>query len=130
MTSTNNNLPITDTVSFLPSDTAMNSAIDSAKAHFNEFEKAISTLDPSDSVFRLKVRLPTPDGGGEHLWMTEIYKKGDNYFGVLSNRPALITSIALGDTLEIQKNQITDWTFKRSGRRIGGYTVQMVRSRL
>lgn len=79
-------------------------------------------------IFNLKQRFETIDGS-EHIWVGAIYVKDGNYYGFLANQPDKIQGLYMGDSLEIDKQNITDWKYQIGNKLIGGFTIRLLREK-
>jgi uncharacterized protein YegJ (DUF2314 family) len=50
--------------------------------------------------------------------------------GKIDNLPAEVTSVKLGQTIEIDPSKISDWFYVDNGKLIGGYTIRVIRNRM
>jgi uncharacterized protein YegJ (DUF2314 family) len=64
----------------------MNEAIAMAKKTLPLFDSAWRSKRYDRSLFSLKVRFPT-DNGGEHIWLSEISLKDGQYSGKVNDVP-------------------------------------------
>ena len=78
----------------------------------------------------VSVKAAFAEGGNvEHMWIAEIAFDGDVVRGVLLNEPDALGNIHEGDAVEIPFGErISDWMLTGSGRVLGGYSVQVLRS--
>ena len=110
-------------------DKEMNDAIEKAKKTLNKFRSAISSNNGDLSSFSLKARFETPEGV-EHIWVSGISIKNNEYYGTVSNVPANIPSIKEGDLIKVPKEIISDWMYVDSVKLVGGYTLRLLRKRM
>src|ERR1700749_4553879 len=70
-------------------DKEMNRAIDSAKKTYAGFLSyfTANSRDTNKSGFGVKVRFGLGDDCAEHMWLNDLYFKGDKFYGVLDNDP-------------------------------------------
>src|SRR5690349_7098795 len=61
-------------------DPEMNAAIALARTTLPKFWASYDTPKPSETGHSLKVRFPYGSNSGEHLWMAEVKKTGDNSY--------------------------------------------------
>jgi uncharacterized protein YegJ (DUF2314 family) len=108
----------------------MNKAIILAKQTLGEFDHALLSHDTALKFLAMKMRFETPEGGGEHIWLNQITKKDNQYYGVIANVPALAMQVKLGDSVEIPKDKISDWMYVQNGKLKGGYTIRALRDQL
>ena len=111
-------------------DTAMNAAVKEANKSFRNFEKALQGKNPNHQYFSIKQRFETPDGGGEHIWIQDIQVKNGNYTGVVGNEPVNTNEVSLGETIIIDKNEISDWLYFDKGIVQGAYTIKVLRDQM
>lgn len=111
-------------------DIEMNKAIQTARATLHKFNSALSAKDTAFNTFTLKVGFPTPDGGKEHIWMSDIVFDKNQYSGIVNNTPEWVTSIKLGDSILIKTGDITDWMYYEGDKIKGAYTMRVIRKRM
>lgn len=114
------------------SDPVMAAAIAKARATLAVFWSSYENPKPSESAPSLKVRFPTRGTNGEHIWMDEVKKLGDNsYSGRFANAPRDLPGRRVGDLVEFTEAQISDWMFLRNDKIVGGETLRpMLKSSL
>ncbi len=110
-------------------DKEMNQAIKTANQTLNEFNRALENPAPSYSGFALKTRFNTANGG-EHIWISNILRIDNNYFGIVDNLPEFSEDVSIGDTIQIKKANISDWMYLDNQKLRGGYTIRIVRNRM
>lgn len=66
----------------------------------------------------------------EHMWLNEIDFDGDLIYGKLVNKPNQLTNIQMGDKVEVPVSRLSDWIFAIQGKTYGGFTIQLMRSRM
>jgi len=110
-------------------DKEMNDAILAAKNTLDQFDRALESNKFDTSTFALKIRFPTSTGA-EHIWATSIAIREGHYFGIVDNLPELTTKVKLGDRIQLDKENITDWMYGDNGMLRGGYTIRLIRSRM
>lgn len=118
-----------DTYTVNSDDAEMNKATEKAKQTLYQFDLALKIKTDSQNNFSLKVRFPIKDGG-EQLWIDDIYIENGNYIGVVGNRPYWVKEIKLGDTIKVNKPDISDWMYLENNILRGGYTTRLLRSRM
>lgn len=118
-----------DIVRIKGDDGEMNKAIELANKNFGQFDSVFSRNDTTVMALAIKMRFGTTDGG-EHIWITDISKKGNHYYGVVGNLPESTKEVSLGDTVKIAKAQISDWMYIQNGKLKGGYTIRALRNQL
>jgi uncharacterized protein YegJ (DUF2314 family) len=110
-------------------DMGMNNAISNAQSTLEQFDKALKSNQYDKNSFALKVKFPTSNGA-EHIWATDIIVKDGHYFGIVDNLPELTTKVKLGDKIQLEKANISDWMYSENGTLRGGYTMKLIRSRM
>ncbi|QDU92990.1 DUF2314 domain-containing protein [Lignipirellula cremea] len=66
----------------------------------------------------------------EHMWLMDVDFDGRHLYGTLINSPHSLQTYAEGDQVTIPGMQISDWMYVISGNVYGGFTVDMLRSRM
>lgn len=109
-------------------DVGMNAAMLKAKSKMGDFDTALASGNYIG--YAIKVRFNKPDGGGEHIWLNKIYKKGPEYWGVVNDDPEWTKEVKFGDTLKIDNAKISDWMYIDGMKLKGGYTIKLLRNRM
>jgi uncharacterized protein YegJ (DUF2314 family) len=115
--------------SLLGTDEKMNNAIETARQTLNNFNTALREKGTNTSDFFLKVRFEINDMY-EHIWIANITYRDNEYFGIINNLPEYTTTVKLGDTIQINKKDITDWMYIQNKTTYGGYTIRLLRERM
>jgi uncharacterized protein YegJ (DUF2314 family) len=110
-------------------DQEMNEAVKKSRATFADFTKAFDNKTEKQSFFSVKMPFAT-DHGSEHLWLSDLSKQEGKLVGKIDNLPAEVTSVKLGQTIEIDPAKISDWFYVDNGKLIGGYTIRVIRNRM
>jgi uncharacterized protein YegJ (DUF2314 family) len=110
-------------------DKEMNEAIKKSRLTFDDFLTTFKNKKRSQSNFSVKMPFPT-NYGAEHIWLVNIESKDGKLFGQVDNVPESVTSIKLGDKIEIDRNKISDWFYIEDNRLIGGLTIRVLRDRM
>lgn len=110
-------------------DSSMNQAISLARVTLPNFKKAL-TKDPAANQFSLKLKYSTPNGGHEHIWISQVKIKDGQMNGVIDNAPNNIPSLQLRDTISVSEEVVSDWMFKKSDSIYGGFTIRVLRDRM
>ena len=85
------------------------------KAPFSDGERRASTAD-------------TPEV--EHMWLSDVDFDGRFVSGVLANDPNWLKTVKAGDAARFSLAEISDWMYAIGGQVYGGYTVNLMRSRM
>jgi uncharacterized protein YegJ (DUF2314 family) len=110
-------------------DTEMNEAIQTANQTLDKFNAALKSSNPDFKYFALKTHFKTPNGG-EHIWVSNITLEDNKYFGVVDNLPESTTDVKIGDTIQIQNDNISDWMYADNQKLCGGFTIRLLRKRM
>ncbi|WP_426481655.1 DUF2314 domain-containing protein [Chryseobacterium sp. R2ACT005] len=111
-------------------DNEMNAAIENAQKSLYKFKEAIESHNPDYFNFALKERFTTPDSGSEHIWISEVQYSDHKFYGIVDGNPISTTEVKLGDTIEINSQQITDWMYIDKNIVKGAYTTKVLRKRM
>jgi len=105
-------------------DPEMMAAISNARVMLPQFWQVFNTRGHGESGFALKVKI-TDGKGTEHFWATDIERRDGKVTGTINNDAEIVSSVKLGDSIEIQEAEITDWLYMNgSGKMVGNYTVK------
>jgi len=78
-----------------------------------------------------EIRAQNPDGlEVEHMWLLEVDFDGRQVHGTLINAPHSLKTFHEGDRVTIAGKQICDWMYVIGGSVYGGFTVDLLRSRM
>lgn len=111
-------------------DVEMNKAIEKAKQTIDSFDYAFKNNSRVFTFFGLKKKFEE-NGNVEHIWIGNIQKiESGKYIGVIDNLPEKIKSVKLGDTVQIEKKEISDWMYIKKSELHGGYTIRLLRERM
>jgi uncharacterized protein YegJ (DUF2314 family) len=80
----------------------------------------------SPDDFQLKVMFPSPQGGYEELWLSDIKHDGARTTGRLSYEPESLPGLHRAQIVPIPEAQIIDWTFKEGRKRYGHFTTRVM----
>ncbi|MDF2850760.1 MULTISPECIES: YegJ family protein [Sphingobacterium] len=119
-----------EVIGFRSDDEAMNAAIVKAKNSLNQFVQAVEKPQEGYEAFALKIAYDTPDKSLEHIWVGDISYQNGQFTGVVSNSPVSTKEVAFGDTVVIDKQNISDWMYLDKGILRGGYTIRAMRDQL
>ncbi len=130
-------------VYFVPEeDPEMQAAMEQARATFRyfwrelswEYRRIVPGLDMScvKAAFQDPPEMAERSGseGVEQMWLGEIRFDGKNVTGRLLNEPNWLKSISAGDETQVPLQRIADWMYVIQGKAYGGYTVNLMRSRM
>ncbi len=66
----------------------------------------------------------------EQMWVSDVQFDGQTVKGTLLNSPNWLTSVSEGDSVSVKPSEVNDWMYAISGIVYGGYTVNLLRSRM
>ncbi|WP_193702258.1 YegJ family protein [Flavobacterium haoranii] len=111
-------------------DSEMNQAIENAKQTLDSFDFALNNNTRIFTFFGLKKRV-IENGFVEHIWIGNIKKlDNENYIGIVDNLPEKIENIKLGDTVQINRKEISDWMYIKNSKLHGGFSIKLLRDRM
>lgn len=105
----------------------MNAAIEKANQTLTDFNAAL--LNAEIEVKSLKVKFQN-ETDVEHIWLSDVQFKDGKYSGILDNEPEYITDYKIGDTINVDSKNISDWMYIENGKLFGGYTIKVLRNRM
>lgn len=111
-------------------DNDMNIAIEKAQNSLYQFKQAIESRNPDYYNFALKERFAAADSSYEHIWMSEVQYSDHKFYGIVDGDPISTTEVKLGDTIEINPQNITDWMYIDKNIVKGAYTTRVLRKRI
>lgn len=78
-----------------------------------------------------EIRAKNPDAlEVEHMWITDVEFDGRKISGKLINSPNSLQTFSEGDEVQITGKQLSDWMYASSGEVCGGFTIDLIRSRM
>lgn len=110
-------------------DAKVNVAIAEAQHTLPVFWAKLDSGDASVKAPMVKVRLPTPDGGFEHIWVDVESHSADAVRGRVNNDPDDLPKLHFGDEITARVTDVTDWAYTRNGKTYGGYTTRALLDR-
>ena len=120
-------------------DLEMQQAYQAAQASFRYFWRELSwerrRIVPGLDMTMVKLPFtdgPRTDGNPEfeHMWIGDIGFDGDSVTGTLLNAPNWLTSVSQEEAVSVPFGHLTDWMMTVDGRAYGGFTVNLLRSRM
>ena len=106
-------------------NTEMQAAIEAARKSLPEFWAAFDARRAGEEGYSLKVAI-TDGKKIEHFWLNEIERKAGIVTGVINNDPNDVSTVKLGDRVEIPNDRISDWMFLRNGKIVGNATLRVL----
>lgn len=117
----------------------MQEAYRAAQASFRYFWRELSwerrRIVPALNMTLVKLPFtdgPQADGNSEfeQMWIGDIDFDGDSVSGTLLNSPNYLTSVQEGCVVSAPFGHLTDWMMTADGRAYGGFTVNLMRSKM
>jgi uncharacterized protein YegJ (DUF2314 family) len=124
---------------FNDKDPEMQYACQAAQSSFRYFWRELSwerrRIVPGLDMAMVKLPFtdgPRTDGNSEceYMWIEDIGFNGDFISGTLLNSPNWLTSVSEGDLVSVPFSHLMDWMMSADGRGYGGFTVNLMRSRM
>ena len=111
-------------------DPEMNGAMALARKTMPEFTKAFRSADPNNKDFSIKVKFGD-DKSGEHIWVGDLQYTPAGYTGVIANVPEATPGLSMGDTVQIEPGNISDWMYLDNKHKLyGSYTTRVLLKRM
>jgi uncharacterized protein YegJ (DUF2314 family) len=110
-------------------DAEMNEAIKTSRLTFDKFLTSFKSKNSSQRSFSVKMPFAT-EYGAEHIWLTNMQIKDGKLVGIVDNLPQSVTTVRLGETVEIDDGKISDWFYIENDRLVGGLTIRLLRDRM
>lgn len=66
----------------------------------------------------------------EFMWLNEVMFDGREVQGTLLNAPHSLRSVKEGDQVKVAGKKIVDWMYVQLGKTYGGFTIDLMRSRM
>lgn len=126
-----------------PNDPAMENAAKLARQTFRYFYRELAwenrRIVPGLEVCAVKVAFEDPEEmrtrkagelEREYMWVMEVDFDGKVVEGTLQNDPHSLKSVKAGDRVKFQGKQLVDWLYVMMGEPYGGFTIDVMRSRM
>lgn len=118
-------------------DVAIAQAMAEARGGFKYFWRELTweyrRIVPAFELTAIKAAFNDPTGGPdhvEHMWLSELEFDGESIAATLMSSPHRLTSLREGDAISLRLDQVEDWIYVAGGRCYGGFTIQVLRSRM
>ncbi|MBV8568172.1 MAG: DUF2314 domain-containing protein [Methylobacteriaceae bacterium] len=111
-------------VDYRNDDARMNAAIARAQATLAAFDAA---LDRGDGTrHSIKVRVPYGNNSGEHIWLIDVKRDGEDYSGTVASEPVNVTWVVAGTVYRAARRDVSDWMYDDAYGTHGGFTVRVM----
>jgi uncharacterized protein YegJ (DUF2314 family) len=94
-----------------------------ARAKAFTYRERFAKGAPEGESLSVKVPFRTPSGGDEWMWVVVLTWKGNVITGILDNDPFEIPTLKSGARVEVQADQIFDYTLQRQDGSVEGNTT-------
>jgi uncharacterized protein YegJ (DUF2314 family) len=120
-------------------DPAMGEANKAAQDSFKYFWRELSwefrRIVPALDLACVKIAFTDGDTerdgpSHEHMWVSDVNFDGKAISGTLINSPSWLTNVSEGDSVTTTLRELGDWMFAIQGKVYGGFTVNLMRSRM
>ncbi len=119
-----------DSISYIEHDEAIEAASRRARAQAFKLRPRFAKVAPVGEQLEVKVPFATPAGGNEYMWVEVISWKGKTITGLLDNDPFEIPTLKAGARVEVDADQIFDYTWKKAdGTEVGNETGALIEKR-
>lgn len=99
----------------------MDAAIAEARASVDEFLDVMKQGDGEN--FSVKVAIPDGDQT-EVFWLDDISYHEDQFSGLISNEPRVVTNVHYGQPWTVPREEAIDWLYFRHGKMHGNFTMR------
>jgi uncharacterized protein YegJ (DUF2314 family) len=102
-----------DAISIVEHDEELLAASERAKKRAFSFRDRYRAGVPEGEQLLVKAPFKTPDGENEWMWVEVVRWNGDTISGILQNQPFNVPTLKSGARVEVQAEEIFDYTLKR-----------------
>jgi uncharacterized protein YegJ (DUF2314 family) len=111
-------------------DREMEEAKAMARRTLPDFWSRLASPPVGEEGFALKVALPFGDNNTEHIWTRDVERRNGKVSVVINNVPRDVKGVVIGQRIEVDESQISDWMFVRRGKIVGNYTMRPLLKRI
>jgi uncharacterized protein YegJ (DUF2314 family) len=104
-------------------DAEMLAAIAKARGSLPDFWKVFDKPEHGENSFSLKVKI-TDKGGVEYFWVTDLQKQDGKISGTINNDPEIVTTVKLGQRIDVPEADISDWLYVLNDKMVGNETLR------
>ncbi|PIQ26896.1 hypothetical protein COW36_15985 [bacterium (Candidatus Blackallbacteria) CG17_big_fil_post_rev_8_21_14_2_50_48_46] len=95
-----------------------------------ENRRIIPSLDLAVVKFPFETARKPNTPAYEHMWIDDISFDGETISGTLVNQPRWVKHLEAGALVSVPLAEISDWMFAHDGKVYGGYSVNLMRSKM
>jgi uncharacterized protein YegJ (DUF2314 family) len=103
-------------------DPAMAAAMRKARASLAEFLAIAAAPKPNMDTFAVKVAI-REGHDAEYFWISPFTNDNGRFSGEINNRPRMVRSVRMGQTITFGENDIVDWMYLDGSKMKGNYTA-------
>lgn len=119
-----------DIINVADKNVAMNQAIAEANKTLSNFKTAIQSNNKNYASFALKQKFTDVKGSTEHIWIQDVTYNNAKFKGVVGNTPLYEVNVKLGDTINVDESNISDWMYFDKNITKGAYTIKALRNQM
>jgi uncharacterized protein YegJ (DUF2314 family) len=103
-------------------DPVMAAAMRKARETLPDFLAIAAAPKPGMTNFAVKVAIHQGNDA-EYFWIDPFTNDNGQFSGRINNKPDLIRSVKLGQTITFERSEIVDWMYRDGGKMKGNYTA-------
>lgn len=103
-------------------DPVMAAAMTKARASLPDFLALAAAPKPGMEGFAVKVAIHEGDDA-EYFWIVPFTINNGQFSGKINNRPDVVHSVKMGQTISFAQSEIVDWMYLDGGKMMGNYTA-------
>ncbi len=113
------------TVLFSSGDPKMNAAIAKSRGSLDVFWNRFAAPANNEGGFALKIAI-SQGNITEHFWCGELVGDAEYSSCTIQNEAQDVTSVKLGQAINVDPDLISDWMYLRDGKIVGGQTIRVI----
>jgi uncharacterized protein YegJ (DUF2314 family) len=113
------------TIGVSENDAEMNAAIAKARDSLTNFWQIYEKRSHGESDFSLKVKVLDKEKV-EYFWVVDIERIDGKIFGTINNDPDIVQNVKLGDRINVNEADISDWLYLQNKKMVGNYTLRVL----
>lgn len=115
-------------VSLAADDADIAASTQKAQSTLDEFIEALKK-DSKEEMLSIKVKVPTPGGSFEHMWLINPVYKDGKFSGTVDEDAFEIPNLKMGDKITVDREDVEDWLISRDGKFKGGFSIDAIAKR-